>query len=250
MVYLILGMHKSGTTLVAQTFHLSGICMGDDLSDVDLDYSAEKAESRTARLINSQMLQSEGKYSLEIESLADPQLSSDTEEILREFVELHRQKYPKWGFKDPRTVLTYELWRDHLPEHKLVLIYRPLDQVWRHYTRDRLNGPKAFSLKTFRKGLRAIRAWIHYNQKLLAYSQQAGADSILINYDIMMSEVGGMEALGQFAETRLIDCRHSIAKPLTLWQRWIFALHRGVFLVSDSCSSLRQLNQELSSAAQ
>ena len=39
MIYVVLGMHKSGTTLVAKMLHASGINMGESI-DESADYSA------------------------------------------------------------------------------------------------------------------------------------------------------------------------------------------------------------------
>lgn len=37
MIYIVLGMHKSGTTLVASLLYKSGVNMGHDITDEHLD---------------------------------------------------------------------------------------------------------------------------------------------------------------------------------------------------------------------
>jgi len=211
----------------------------EPLSEADLDYSTEKAEGRMARLINAQMLHSEGKYSLDLDSLRKPVLSEATKNILVDFIESQESKYANWGFKDPRTVLTYELWRDHLPRHKLILIYRPLDQVWRHYTRNRLKGLKAISYRTLRKGVRAIRAWEVYNQKLLEYLEMNKEESILIDYDAMMEDVQILRELERFTQKELVDCRRGGAKSLSMLERAVFNFQLLIYRLKYTGNTLK-----------
>jgi hypothetical protein len=245
MVYVILGMHKSGTTLVAQTLHHSGINMGADLSEDDLDYGSEKSESRQARLINSQILDSVGKFSLDVVPTFEPELNPEAEAQLRNFVTQQSQKYTKWGFKDPRTTLTYPVWKPLLGEHKLILVYRPMEYVWRHYTRGLLRGFKPLSFKSLRKGVQSINAWVGYNAKLVALIEAGAEGTYLLNYDLMMTDASVLEGLGRFTETELIDVRRGQALPLTGRERLVFSIHRFIYQLRFGGASLRRVNQGL-----
>ena len=245
MVYVILGMHKSGTTLVAQTLHRSGINMGDDLTDDDLDYGSEKSESRQARLINGQILDSAGKFSLDVIPTFEPEINLEAESQLRDFVAQQSQKYAKWGFKDPRTTLTYPIWKPLLGEHKLILVYRPMEYVWRHYTRGLLRGFKPLSLKSFRKGIQAINAWVGYNTKLVELTEAGGVEACLLNYDLMMTDVSVLESLGRFTETDLVDVRRGQALPLTGREQLVFRIHRFIYRIRFGGAQLRKVDQGL-----
>ncbi len=55
MIYIVLGMHKSGTTLVAQTLHAAGINMGD--FDESLTYDTNnKYERHDTQELNRDLL--------------------------------------------------------------------------------------------------------------------------------------------------------------------------------------------------
>ena len=51
MIYIILGMHKSGTTLISQILHKSGINMGNFNEDVSYD-QGNKYERPASQKIN------------------------------------------------------------------------------------------------------------------------------------------------------------------------------------------------------
>jgi hypothetical protein len=48
MIYVVLGMHKSGTTLVSQLLHQSGISMGEDFGE-GRDYDDAGGEGKWER---------------------------------------------------------------------------------------------------------------------------------------------------------------------------------------------------------
>ena len=55
MIFVILGMHKSGTTLLARALHESGIVMGQKFS-AGIEYKKCKYEARWVQDINDQIL--------------------------------------------------------------------------------------------------------------------------------------------------------------------------------------------------
>ena len=64
MVHVVLGMHKSGTTLVSQMLHQSGIAMVEE-ADAAAGYDdGNQWEREATKLVNHTLLGSAGLYSL------------------------------------------------------------------------------------------------------------------------------------------------------------------------------------------
>lgn len=199
MIYIVLGMHKSGTTLVAQTLHHSGIQMGDSF-DKSAGYRDNKYEWREPFLINLDLLgvDEQNYFSLDnyepFESIAPTAI----QERMRSLISLRESTSTDWGFKEPLTCLTYGPWSRNLPPHKLIGVYRSPSQVLKHYNAG-LTHPHL--------GFRALRAWSNYNHAMLNALRSRQEHSILLRYEELMSGSREFKRLEAFAERTLTDRR-------------------------------------------
>lgn len=205
MIYIVLGMHKSGTTLTAQLLHGSGINMGFDLNDGEEDYGAEKCEGRLLREINNSLLGSKGVFSLDVDVPQHFLEQSLNAERIGKLIEA-QSSYPDWGMKNPIQTLTYSFWESRLPEHKLILVFRSPESVAKHYIRSR-PGYKVY--------WRALATWKQYNQQILKLLSEVPAqERILINYDRMLKDDSEFKRLEKFVGKPLIDQRRKTkSKP-------------------------------------
>lgn len=218
MIYIVLGMHKSGTTLVSQTLHHSGIKMGDDFDEA-LGYRHNKYEWREPYLVNLQLLAAaeDTYFSLDYYKPRTAPPSPSIEKNMREIIQRRQAEKLDWGFKEPLTCLTYPLWAQQLPMHKLICVYRSPSQVIRHY--------KANALSLHR-GFRALRAWSSYNTAMLNAIHSQPNQSILLRYEELMAGNLEFNRLEKFVQKRLNDRRrdsefhgrvaHPLFKPLDL----------------------------------
>jgi hypothetical protein len=102
-----------------------------------------------------------------------------------------------WGFKDPRTCLTYDVWRRALPEHRVVAVYRPFDEVLAHF-KARWTSPWLMA--------RQIRTWIVHNEMLIEHLRQR-ADFVLLRYDDLMNGPDEFARMAAYLGRSLEDCR-------------------------------------------
>lgn len=190
MIFIVLGMHKSGTTLLARALHESGIVMGQDFPP-GLDYVEEKYEARWVQEINDEILGTDRHaLSLNVTSKLLPQIgiSEDLQKKIEQGVSKMQTRYPQWGFKDPRAALTYQFWREFLPEHRLVIVYRNPLEVWRRYSR--FNRACRFYLP--------FKTWCDYNKMLLRHICEAvDGQAICLNFERLLS---GPREWGRFRE--------------------------------------------------
>lgn len=207
MVYLVLGMHKSGTSLLAELLHRSGIAMGDLAAEgAAADYDAgHKFEDAEVQALNKALLGFGESYRL---PPATAPLRPDAAQraAMQALVAARQAQGGDWGFKDPRTVLTYDAWRPLLPEHRILAVYRHPAEVWGHYRR---HGPRGRPWRRLRWLMAILGAWAAYNRRLLDIVAGAPAGSaLLIGYAPLMDPADPSFArAGAFVGRPLVDAR-------------------------------------------
>ena len=223
MIYIVLGMHKSGTTLVSQILHHSGISMGDDFDD-SLGYRDNKYEWREPFLVNLDLLNADeaSYYSLDYYEPCTASPSESVQERMASLIEQRESAGGNWGFKEPLTCLTYTQWARVLPAHKIIGVYRDPSQVMSHYKTPNWN-PKL--------GFKVLRAWSNYNRAMLEALHSAAGDSLLLRYEELMTGDAEFGRLEQFLQRSSSDRRkpadfharttHSLFAPLDLFMAWM-----------------------------
>lgn len=185
MIVIVLGMHKSGTTLVAQTLSESGIDMGVSCHD---EYPRCKYEDPQAQVICRDILYAGNRR----HSLDAPSSYNDRASEIRDYVK--RQSGGNWGIKVPDMTLCYDQWRDILPFHRVIGVRRNLDGVMSHYMRRRNNRPE--------RGLVAY-TWHMYNTMLRAYRVPIiSFEDLLARGPVVIEEATGLSGLPDFRDGR------------------------------------------------
>ncbi len=232
MIYVVLGMHKSGTTLVAEILHASGINMGAFEAHLDYD-KGNKLERHETQAFNRQFLH--GLLLPPLDYLArrpfQPQIAPAGYERNKDSLALVRQgalrrrlaaappdewhaliarcqaAHADWGFKDPRTCLTYPAWRRALPAHRVIVVYRHVEALVRRYrTQGWRRLPRLY---------RTLYAWTLYNRLALAAAAGApaaepggvGKAAIVLNYERLMDGDEEFARLAAFVGRPLVDRR-------------------------------------------
>lgn len=200
MIYIVLGMHKSGTTLVARALHESGIVMGQEFPE-DAEYSKVKYEAKWAQDISDGILgMSRKRLSLEVTSSSLPtgNVKESAFQTIRENIERLSSHYQDWGFKDPRAALTYRYWKQSLPAHKVIIVYRDPVEVWRRYAR----------VKNRWWSRTAFRVWCDYNKSILDCVQACGNPDVLtLKFENLLSTQDEWRRLEKFVGRELTDVR-------------------------------------------
>lgn len=197
MTYVVLGMHKSGTTLLAETLHKSGIDMVDQVPECDdYDFGA-KYERRETLELNHRLLGWElNRNSLAIAGYPIVESSRKVIEDMRA-VSARRNGADEWGFKDPRTCLTYDVWRRVLPQHQLLAIFRDPYQVCRHY-----------EATTPWETWKVLHVWSIYNRAVLrACRAHPPSDVLALEYERFMETDDELARLESFLSQSVKDVR-------------------------------------------
>ncbi|WKK67346.1 hypothetical protein [Lutimonas zeaxanthinifaciens] len=129
-VLIILGMHRSGTSLTAQWLDTCGLKLGNRLLGSDFSNTKGHIEDLDFLELNKLILQSN--------NLSETGLKGDLSKIIFDDYLLNRIKSlcqfknelnEQWGWKEPRTCLFINEYLKYLPEAKVLVIFRDLSKV-------------------------------------------------------------------------------------------------------------------------
>jgi hypothetical protein len=185
---VVLGMHRSGTSAVSRILNLLGADLGPE-GDLLTEYDnpAGHWESRALVACNDRVLASYGR-SWDFPPWFAPgwEHSARASRLLPEMTAAFDAVYHDgpWVWKDPRTCLTFPLWRRVLGSQvKVVLVFRDpgavVASVWR---RDGI--PRLY----------AVGLWHHYVRS--AVTASAGLPVVCLQFeDLVASPAGAVKAL-------------------------------------------------------
>jgi hypothetical protein len=123
---IILGMHRSGTSLLARILNELGVYLGKDLHG--------HFESRCFRNINNELLATAGSHWAKPDAFL---AAIETEKFITQCHALVKasleeeignygnpSEFDFWGWKDPRNTLTLPIWLQCFPNSKRIYIFR------------------------------------------------------------------------------------------------------------------------------
>ena len=174
-IFVIAGMHRSGTSLVAALLQSAGIDIGQRLMAPSENNAKGHFEDLDFVEFHEHVLYSHGiskdGWTLEQSIHVQEQYLSQA----RQLIEQNAAK-ETWGWKDPRTTLFLQFWADLIPDANFLLIYRsPWEVIDSLYRR---GDDLFYSNPNF-----ALELWIHYNQTLLNFYHQCPERCILFNLE-------------------------------------------------------------------
>lgn len=129
-VLIILGMHRSGTSLTAQWLHKCGLNLGDGLLEADFSNKNGHYEDLDFLTLHKDILR--------FNKLRETGLRGNVGElVLNNYFEkkieynyyFKKSLHKQWGWKEPRTCLLINKYYNLDPEAKVLVIFRNLGEV-------------------------------------------------------------------------------------------------------------------------
>ncbi len=175
---IITGMHRSGTSVVAEALGWGGLFLGDHLKGPSRFNPEGYFEDQEMIQFHEELLQLNGTAWDANESLQNLSVPEKCYSRARELVAGKFHGQPVWGWKDPRTTLFLEFWDRILPEAKWIfVIRRPAEVVSSMLERGDM---RRFSTIPIKRALRTMRLWLVYNQRIYDFARRNRDRSILI----------------------------------------------------------------------
>jgi len=116
----ILGMHRSGTSALTGSLEQAGLYIGETNHHADDNLRGNRESVEIMTLHNDLLERHNGAWDKPVRNMQwDPIHRALQAAIISTF-----KDKPLWGFKDPRTLLTTDMWLKAIPTLELVGIFR------------------------------------------------------------------------------------------------------------------------------
>ena len=155
-VVSIVGMHRSGTSSLAGSIEEAGLHLGDVITVAPHNEKGNRENRSIMDLQEAVLVHSGGAWDVPPERLA----WTDEHRARRDAI-IASYAVPRWGFKDPRTLVTLAFWREALDDIAFVGTFRHPFLV-----------AKSLMQRNGGELARWIALWTHYNERLLALHEQ------------------------------------------------------------------------------
>ncbi len=174
-VFIVTGMHRSGTSLTASLFQKVGVDIGKRLvgpADGNVKGHFENVDFVE---FHKSVLRSHGIDELGCTFEKTIPVAASDVEIAKRAIDQNQQTHKHWGWKDPRTALFWDFWLNLLPDANFICVYRSpwevVDSLYRRGTDvSLLQNPEM-----------AVKMWLHYNQKVLELYERFPERCLLAN---------------------------------------------------------------------
>src|SRR3989442_1198462 len=181
-IVCVLGMHRSGTSLLTRILNLTGVDLGPDevlTAEPTADNPKGFWEHSEIVSINDAILQRHGG-SWDEPPLLPPGWETaaaidDLRDHAQQLLQDHFAEVQLWGWKDPRSCLTLPFWQQLLPDMRYIICLRnPVNVARSLEDRDGLSAEKSSSL------------WLSYVSSALNHSE--GKPRLVIFYEDLMDD--------------------------------------------------------------
>jgi len=177
---IITGMHRSGTSFVAELFKSAGLHIGERLFPGDGGNPRGYFEDEDILTLQRTMLAKAcppgftgwPDWGWTEAEVLDERVWTDDGPALRALAE-QRQQHAVWGWKDPRTSLLLEPWLRVLPDARFLFVVR---EPWKVAASVRRLPSELFRDRPEV----AVRIWMYYNQQLLAFANRHPERCVLL----------------------------------------------------------------------
>jgi len=220
-------MHRSGTSLVTQWLYKCGLQIGDQLAGPGRGNVEGHFEDLDFLHLHESILTNKNQPPTGFVTTTLTEIDKDSIVSIQSLLQFKSNINQDWGWKEPRTCLFLEQYRNLLPSAKYIVLYRNFNEVvdslirrdfknleskflrksnslsrffWKHYKRKRQLAALYKEKATY-----YLKVWIVYNEQLLLHMQ-----SIEINNFIAIN----IESLVGYSK-RVFEC---------IQQQWHFNL--------------------------
>lgn len=159
------GMHRSGTSYAASVLQSAGLVLGERLLGPDPTNPRGHFEDRDFLELHQALLRDRGFADTGFVAGQAVEPTAAFRARAADLVAARRAQGRPWGWKDPRTVLLLDAWRELLPEGRYLIVFRPpwevVDSLYRR-------GDRAFAADP----PLALEVWRHFNTLLRDFARR------------------------------------------------------------------------------
>jgi hypothetical protein len=212
-VLCLTGMHRSGTSLVASWLEACGLRIHDgNLVGSGIGNPKGHFEDRDFVNLHSSQLRFSRKKSNGWKIFSNEEMRFNDSHLERALtlINTRNQNHYLWGWKDPRTVVFLQQWKQLIPDLKVLLIWRPCyESVQSLLERSRKASSRDSIYHIF--PLEAVKLWIYYSKMICRYKENNPNDTVLLSIGYIIHH--DFEVIQLISRTLQIELAYS---PLSL----------------------------------
>lgn len=199
---LVVGFHRSGTSLVGQLLHRAGLFLGDDLMGAKPSNPYGHFEDWEVVRFHDRLLSDHGD-TWQVDSPRAYHVARRHWEWARDFVARREVEHGLWGFKDPRVCLFLPIWRHLLPDARFLVVFRdPAECVLsleRRHSSQMFEGEGAREqhLTFWTTPDHGLRMWDTYNRSVLAFVEANPDDCFVLPFRSLQEGFPVIDALNR-----------------------------------------------------
>jgi hypothetical protein len=188
-VLVILGMHRSGTSVVTRWLHECGLNVGETLLGAGVGNVEGHFEDMALYRFHRTWLERHRLPHTGFVHAPVPPLTADGKAELRRLIAERNARFEAWGWKEPRTCLFLDDYRELLPDARYLVIFRDFRETvssmisriqrqkdHKYASKRGLRGWWWFRVRKkrlwrkllTRETTRFLKVWIFYNRQILA----------------------------------------------------------------------------------
>jgi len=199
-VLIVIGMHRSGTSLLTSWIGQMGLNMGDNKVKGDIGNIEGYHEDRDFHDFHEEVFR---RNRISYGGLNFPlDFEIDYLDIINllSLIDRKSEKNEQWGWKDPRTCLFLDVYRKYLPKAKYIVLYRDCSSVVdslirrdkntsrvRYFAKSPFNRfvfpfvkKKIFKEMEKKNSIIYEAIWKHYNQKIISHLKEIDSNNYKI----------------------------------------------------------------------
>ncbi|WLR42106.1 sulfotransferase family protein [Bacillus carboniphilus] len=179
-LFLVFCNHRTGSSATAGVLSQLGVHMGDTLLEPNENNPKGYFENKLYVSINENILHENGATWIEQPNSLKLKRSSRMDKKISEFVESQQRNV--WGLKDPRTLLTFELWEPFLKKDNdiyYIFVHRDFEE-----SKQSLIKRNGFSPKKANDVLIPYLKKLHYYRHIYLSSEEKIID---VSFDSLVS---------------------------------------------------------------
>lgn len=166
---IVLGMHHSGTSILARILHQNGVFMGANMHHYESKFFTVQ--------INDRLVLGGGANWAKLPIMPVEEVMQHVDAVRREIEKRGLRKFreagydgvSRWGFKDPRTCVLLPLYREIFPKAQFVHIVRKAEDVATSLSENQKKGVGLIRDRAYWEAL-----WAQYVERARRYGQSSG----------------------------------------------------------------------------
>ncbi|HEV2362712.1 MAG TPA: hypothetical protein VGS12_00790 [Caulobacteraceae bacterium] len=185
---IIVGFHRSGTSMLTRILHKAGLFVGEELLGGIPSNPYGHFEDKEILSFHDRVLGAQG-FSWMFDGDADELVVPPGEEHwMRTFVGRRNSLHDKWGFKDPRVCLFLPQWSRVAESAMYVVVFRDFlettQSLLNRQSRDIIlqQGDKNAHLRFWRDPGLALRMWVSHNRAVLRFVERRRASVLCVRH--------------------------------------------------------------------